>query len=133
MISHGKEIKVFAGNSNPKLAEGICKKLNIELGKSVATAFSYGEISISINEPVRGADVFVIQSTCGPVNNNLALLHEVLVKQHEALTRWPRGMQVFGQLYGHSVFIAEGQAWRDKRRALAAGVSRLDMDHQTFE
>ena len=71
MISHGKEIKVFAGNSNPKLAEGICKKLNIELGKSVATAFSDGEISISINEPVRGADVFVIQSTCGPVNNNL--------------------------------------------------------------
>lgn len=71
MISHGKEIKVFAGNSNPKLAEGICKKLNIEIGKSVATAFSDGEISISINEPVRGADVFIVQSTCGPVNNNL--------------------------------------------------------------
>ncbi len=58
MISHGKEIKVFAGNSNPKLAEGICKKLNIELGKSVATAFSDGEISISINEPVRGSQLF---------------------------------------------------------------------------
>lgn len=71
MISHGKEIKVFAGNSNLKLAEGICNKLNIELGKSVATAFSDGEISISINEPVRGADVFIVQSTCGPVNNNL--------------------------------------------------------------
>lgn len=71
MISHGKEIKVFAGNSNPVLAEGICKKLNIELGKSVATAFSDGEISISINEPVRGADVFIVQSTCSPVNNNL--------------------------------------------------------------
>ena len=71
LISHGKEIKVFAGNSNPKLAQGICDKLNIELGKSVATAFSDGEISISINEPVRGADVFIIQSTCGPVNNNL--------------------------------------------------------------
>ena len=71
MISHGKEIKVFAGNSNLALAEGICKKLNIELGKSVATAFSDGEISISINEPVRGADVFIVQSTCSPVNNNL--------------------------------------------------------------
>ena len=71
MIPHGKEIKVFAGNSNPALAEGICKKLNIELGKSVATAFSDGEISISINEPVRGADVFIVQSTCDPVNNNL--------------------------------------------------------------
>ncbi len=71
MIPHGKEIKVFSGNSNPKLADGICKKLNIELGKSICTAFSDGEISISINEPVRGADVFIIQSTCGPVNNNL--------------------------------------------------------------
>ncbi len=71
MISHGKEIKVFAGNSNPALAQGICKKLNLELGKSVATAFSDGEISISINEPVRGADVFIVQSTCSPVNNNL--------------------------------------------------------------
>ena len=71
MISHGKEIKVFAGNSNPVLAQGICKKLNLELGKSVATAFSDGEISISINEPVRGADVFIVQSTCSPVNNNL--------------------------------------------------------------
>jgi len=71
LISHGKEIKVFAGNSNPALAQGICKKLNVELGKSVATAFSDGEISISINEPVRGADVFIVQSTCSPVNNNL--------------------------------------------------------------
>lgn len=71
VISHGKEIKVFAGNSNPTLAEGICKKLNIELGKSVTTAFSDGEISLSINEPVRGADVFIVQSTCSPVNNNL--------------------------------------------------------------
>lgn len=71
MIPHGKEIKVFAGNSNPKLAEGICKRLNIELGKSICTAFSDGEISISINEPVRGADVFIVQSTCSPVNNNL--------------------------------------------------------------
>ncbi|NLV85688.1 MAG: ribose-phosphate pyrophosphokinase [Clostridiales bacterium] len=71
MIPHGKEIKVFSGNSNPKLADGICEKLNIELGKSICTAFSDGEISISINEPVRGADVFIVQSTCGPVNNNL--------------------------------------------------------------
>lgn len=71
MIPHGKEIKVFAGNSNPALAQGICKKLNLELGKSNATAFSDGEISISINEPVRGADVFIVQSTCTPVNNNL--------------------------------------------------------------
>lgn len=71
MIAHGKDVKVFAGNSNKLLAENICKKLNLPLGDSVATAFSDGEISISINEPVRGSDVFIVQSTCSPVNNNL--------------------------------------------------------------
>ncbi|NLW65657.1 MAG: ribose-phosphate pyrophosphokinase-like domain-containing protein, partial [Clostridiales bacterium] len=71
MIAHGKDVKVFAGNSNKTLAEGICKRLNLNLGNSIATAFSDGEISISINEPVRGSDVFIVQSTCSPVNNNL--------------------------------------------------------------
>lgn len=71
MIAHGKDVKVFAGNSNKQLAEGICRKLGLNLGNSVATAFSDGEISISINEPVRGSDVFIVQSTCSPVNNNL--------------------------------------------------------------
>lgn len=74
MISHGKEVKVFAGNSNIKLAEGICRSLSKPLGKSVATAFSDGESSISVLEPVRGADVFIIQSTCSPVNDNLVEL-----------------------------------------------------------
>ena len=71
MISRSKDIKVFSGNSNKPLAEAICRNLNIELGLSEATTFSDGEISISINEPVRGSDVFLIQSTCIPVNNNL--------------------------------------------------------------
>ena len=71
MISHGKEVKVFSGNSNPDLAKSICFDLNIPLGKSIATQFADGECSISVNEPVRGADVFIIQSTCGPVNDNL--------------------------------------------------------------
>lgn len=71
MIAHGKDVKVFAGNSNKTLAQGICDKLNVDLGNSVATSFSDGEISISINEPVRGSDVFIVQSTCSPVNNNL--------------------------------------------------------------
>ena len=71
MIAHGKEVKVFAGNSNRQLAEGICRSLGKQLGKSEATAFSDGETSISIYEPVRGADVFIVQSTCPPVNDNL--------------------------------------------------------------
>lgn len=71
MIAHGKEIKVFTGNANPSLAQGICDHLNIKMGDSIATCFSDGEISISINEPVRGYDVFIVQPTCTPVNDNL--------------------------------------------------------------
>lgn len=62
---------MFTGNSNRALAESICRNLGKELGNSTVESFSDGEISISIYEPVRGADVFIVQSTCGPVNNNL--------------------------------------------------------------
>ena len=71
MISHGKELKVFAGNSNHPLAEGICAHLGRALGKSEAARFADGECSVSVYEPVRGADVFIVQSTCKPVNDNL--------------------------------------------------------------
>ena len=71
MISHGKEIKVFAGNSNPELAEKITARLKKELGDSTCAHFADGECSISVHEPVRGADVFIVQSTCKPVNDNL--------------------------------------------------------------
>ena len=71
VIAHGKEVKVFAGNSNPALAEEICKCLYKPLGKSEAKAFADGECSISVYEPVRGADVFIVQSTCKPVNDHL--------------------------------------------------------------
>ena len=71
MISHGTELKVFAGNSNPALANGICQSLSKELGKSEAKNFADGECSISVYEPVRGADVFIVQSTCKPVNDHL--------------------------------------------------------------
>ena len=71
MISQGKEIKVFTGNANRQLAEDICKCLSRSLGSAVCTHFADGECSISVNEPVRGADVFIVQSTCGPVNDNL--------------------------------------------------------------
>ena len=71
MITHGKEIKVFTGNSNIVLARGISENLNIPLGNAVCTNFADGECSVSVYEPVRGADVFLVQSTCGPVNDNL--------------------------------------------------------------
>ena len=71
MISHGKEIKVFSGNSNPELAKAICSHLFKELGECSCSNFADGECSISVHEPVRGADVFIVQSTCKPVNDNL--------------------------------------------------------------
>ena len=58
MISHGKEIKVFAGNSNPELAEHICSELYRTLGKADVAQFADGECSVSVFEPVRGKDVF---------------------------------------------------------------------------
>ena len=71
MISRGKDIKVFSGNANPKLAAEICKYIGIKLGESEVGRFSDGETFASIYETVRGSDVFLIQSTCSPVNDNL--------------------------------------------------------------
>lgn len=65
------EIKVFAGNSNPALAEAVCQYLGVKRGVAEVRTFSDGEILVEIVENVRGGDVFVIQSTCTPVNSNL--------------------------------------------------------------
>ena len=71
MIAHGKDIKVFCGNSNPKLAQDICKLMGTKLGEAEVKSFADGEVSVSLYETVRGSDVFVVQSTCKPVNDNL--------------------------------------------------------------
>ena len=71
MISHGKKIKIFTGNSHPELAKEIADLLGIPLGNAKVSTFSDGEISVDINETVRGVDVFIVQSTSSPVNNNL--------------------------------------------------------------
>ncbi|MEG1256920.1 ribose-phosphate diphosphokinase [Clostridium sp.] len=71
MISHGRNIKIFAGNSYPELATDIASRLGLEVGKSEVTTFSDGEIAVNIGETVRGLDVFVIQPTSNPVNKNL--------------------------------------------------------------
>ncbi|MCD8331294.1 MAG: ribose-phosphate pyrophosphokinase, partial [Oscillospiraceae bacterium] len=71
MEAHGKDIRIFSGNANRLLAEEICKCLGISLGDAEVGAFADGENFVSIYESVRGSDVFVIQPTCAPVNNNL--------------------------------------------------------------
>ena len=71
MISHGKDIKVFTGNSNPALAKEICQIIGTKLGESEVKTFADGEVSVSLYETVRGSDVFLINSTCKPVNDSL--------------------------------------------------------------
>ena len=71
MLSHGRNIKIFTGNSHPELAEEIAKILGLSVGNAKVGTFSDGEISVDINETVRGTDVFIVQSTGSPVNNNL--------------------------------------------------------------
>ncbi|WP_458863347.1 ribose-phosphate pyrophosphokinase [Acidaminobacterium chupaoyuni] len=71
MIPHGQNIKIFTGNSNPKLANDIATMLGLPMGECTTKRFSDGEISVSINESVRGSDLFLVQSTCEPVNDNL--------------------------------------------------------------
>jgi ribose-phosphate pyrophosphokinase len=62
---------VFTGNANPKLAEAVAKHLDITLGRATVGRFSDGEVAVELLENVRGRDVFVLQSTCAPTNDNL--------------------------------------------------------------
>lgn len=71
MNLHGKDIKIFTANSNPKVAAEIAQNLGLPLGQSEVVTFSDGEVSVSIKESVRGSDVFVVQSTSSPVNDHL--------------------------------------------------------------
>ena len=71
MNIHGKDIKIFAANASKELAQKIADEMGMPLGKCEVSTFSDGEIAVSIQETVRGSDVFVVQSTNAPVNNNL--------------------------------------------------------------
>ena len=71
MNIHGKDIKIFTGNSNPALAREIATNLGLPLGSADIGMFSDGEIAVTIHESVRGSDVFIVQSTSNPVNDNL--------------------------------------------------------------
>lgn len=66
-----KDLKIISGNSNPELAREICDYIGIDLGKSRVSTFSDGEITLSLDESVRGADIFIVQPTSTPVNDNL--------------------------------------------------------------
>jgi len=71
MSTSRQRLKIFTANANPKLAEEIAEYLGVSLGASQVKRFSDGEIRVMIDESVRGADVYIIQPTCNPVNDNL--------------------------------------------------------------
>jgi len=69
-VSDGR-MMVFTGNANPQLAQSVCRYLDIALGKAIVGRFSDGEVQVEIMENVRGRDVFIVQSTCKPTNDNI--------------------------------------------------------------
>ena len=64
-------LMVFTGNANPKLAQAVAQQINIPLGKAQVSRFSDGEVTVELFENVRGKDVFILQPTCAPTNDNL--------------------------------------------------------------
>lgn len=70
-VNENSEMMIFAGNANPLLAKKIVEALKLPLGKAVVDTFSDGEIMVEITEHVRGRDIFIVQPTCAPTNDNL--------------------------------------------------------------
>ena len=71
MIAYEDNIKIFCGTASRSFAETVCKELQLPMGAGVVSSFADGEVSVTLEETVRGADVFLINSTCKPVNDNL--------------------------------------------------------------
>ena len=90
-------LMVFAGNANPKLAHDVVRHLNMSLGRAVVGKFSDGEVMVEILENVRGKDVFVLQSTCQPTNDNLMeLMVMVDALKRSSAARVSAAMPYFG-------------------------------------
>jgi ribose-phosphate pyrophosphokinase len=99
MGEHGKRMMVFAGTSNPDLAEGVARHLGVELGNVKIRKFANGEIYIRYLESVRGADVFIVQSICAPVND---LLMELLIMVDAAKRASARTITAVISHYGYA-------------------------------
>ena len=93
------KLKIFSLNSNEPLAASIAKEMGVELGKSSVKHFSDGEIQISIEESIRGCDVFIVQSTSAPVNENLM---ELLIMIDAVKRASARTVNVVMPYYGYA-------------------------------
>ncbi|MBP1765620.1 MAG: ribose-phosphate pyrophosphokinase, partial [Firmicutes bacterium] len=71
MLDDSKRLRIFTGNANPALAKEIADHLGIGLGEAFVGRFNNGEIQVMIDESVRGKDIFIVQPTCQPVNDNI--------------------------------------------------------------
>src|SRR4051794_21554808 len=90
-------LMVFTGNANPRLAQDVAKHLNLSLGRAIVGKFSDGEVMVELLENVRGKDVFVLQSTCAPTNDNLMeLLVMVDALRRSSAARVTAAMPYFG-------------------------------------
>jgi ribose-phosphate pyrophosphokinase len=128
-----ERLMLFAGNANPRLAQDVVRHLNISLGRAVVGKFSDGEVMLEIMENVRGKDVFVLQSTCAPTNDNLMeLLVMVDALKRSSAARVSAAIPYFG-------YARQDRRPRSARVAIsakvvanmltAAGISRvLTMD-----
>ncbi|MBO8172676.1 MAG: ribose-phosphate diphosphokinase [Bacillaceae bacterium] len=93
------KLKIFTGNSNPKLAHEIAEHIGLQLGNAQVDKFSDGECQIVVNESVRGADVFVVQSTSAPVNQHLM---ELLVMVDALKRASAKSINVVIPYYGYA-------------------------------
>ena len=93
------KLKIFTGNANPALAQEICDYIGVPLGKAVCGRFNNGEIQVMVNESVRGKDVFIIQPTGAPVNDNLM---ELLIMVDAMKRASARHITVIVPYYGYA-------------------------------
>ena len=93
------KLKIFTGNAHPALAQEICDYIGVPLGKAVCGRFNNGEIQVMVNESVRGKDVFIIQPTGAPVNDNLM---ELLIMVDAMKRASARHITVIVPYYGYA-------------------------------
>ena len=97
ILPHNLEMKIFTGNAHPALASDICDYLKVALGNASVSSFPDGETYVKINDNIRGRDVFIIQPTCPPTNQNLMeLLILVDAARRASSARMTSGMPFVG-------------------------------------
>src|ERR1044071_5332736 len=122
-----ERLMVFTGNANPRLAQEVARYLNLSLGRAIVGKFSDGEVMVELLENVRGKDVFVLQSTCAPTNDNLMeLLVMVDALKRSSAARVTAAIPYFGYArQDRRQAPSEGQRQRSHERDRRGSGSKL--------